>query len=57
MFSFMILFVLLAIAAGYFGFFALAGTAAWIAKVLFFHRNFHDNSSGVREAARGQPPV
>lgn len=57
MFSLMLLFVLLAIAAGYFGFFALAGTAAWIAKILFFIAILMIILRGVREAARGRPPV
>lgn len=57
MFGFMLLFVLLAIIAGYFGFIILAGTAAWVAKTLFLLAVITMLIRGVREAANGQPPV
>ncbi|GJL96990.1 MAG: hypothetical protein DHS20C06_08070 [Hyphobacterium sp.] len=57
MLGYMILFVLLAIVAGYFGFFALAGIAAWVAKALFLVAILAIIIRGVGDAARGRPPV
>lgn len=57
MFGYMLIFAIAALVAAYLGFFALAGTAALIAKILFFIAIVLIIFRGVQEAARGRPPV
>lgn len=56
MLGFMILFVLVAIIAGYSGFIALAGLAALIAKILFLWAIITIIVRGVGVRPRGRPP-
>tara|TARA_R110002096_G_scaffold176057_5_gene352082 strand:+ start:2653 stop:2928 length:276 start_codon:yes stop_codon:yes gene_type:complete len=57
MLGYMLLFIIIALVAGYFGFFALAGTAALIAKVLFILAIVFIIARGVMDAVRGRAPL
>ncbi|HAQ36541.1 MAG: DUF1328 domain-containing protein [Maricaulis sp.] len=57
MLELMLLFIVVALVAGYFGFFALSGTAALIAQVLFFLAILLIIFRGVGDALRGRPPI
>ena len=52
-----LLFLILAVVAGYFGFFAVAGAGFMIAKILFFVFLILLVFSGIASAIRGRPPV
>ncbi|MBI1233205.1 MULTISPECIES: DUF1328 domain-containing protein [Hyphobacterium] len=57
MLELMLLFIIIALIAGYFGFFALSGTAAMVAQILFFVAIALIILRGVGDAIRGRPPV